>query len=301
MSKIIKSILDHLECKGFKGEIVKNKRLSNLEGELKKKRDSGVLHKELDNEYLSGFDYSLKEKHPDGSIFIVAIPQPQKQVAFTVAGQIYHLFIPPTYIHNVDDTVKDIILQYLRPSGYHLYNIDIPKKLLAVRSGLAIYGKNNITYVPGMGSFFRLCAFGTDLISPEDNWGDLRVLDNCANCKACQKICPTNAIRNDRFQIYAERCLTFYNERNTTFPDWINPDWHNCLVGCMHCQRICPVNLEFKDWVSEGDCFSEEETMEIHDGKTQTELTQDTMAKLRRLNLLDYLEQLPRNLSALCN
>jgi epoxyqueuosine reductase len=32
----------------------------------------------------------------------------------------------------------------------------LPLKSLAVRSGLAAYGRNNVCYVPGMGSFLEL-------------------------------------------------------------------------------------------------------------------------------------------------
>jgi len=35
----------------------------------------------------------------------------------------------------------------------------VPIDRLAVRGGLATYGRNNVTYVPGMGSFHRLSAF----------------------------------------------------------------------------------------------------------------------------------------------
>jgi epoxyqueuosine reductase len=36
-------------------------------------------------------------------------------------------------------------------------------KRLAVRSGLARYGRNNVTYVEGMGSFLELSASLTDM------------------------------------------------------------------------------------------------------------------------------------------
>ena len=45
--------------------------------------------------------------------------------------------------------------------------------------------------------------------------------------------CPTKAIRQDRFLISAEQCLTFFNEKPDDFPEWVNPVWHNCLIGCM--------------------------------------------------------------------
>ena len=42
-------------------------------------------------------------------------------------------------------------------------------KLAAVRSGLAQYGRNNICYVEGMGSFFSFHAYLTDRVFEEDH------------------------------------------------------------------------------------------------------------------------------------
>ena len=73
----------------------------------------------------------------------------------------------------------------------------MPWKLLAVRSGLAQYGKNNITFIQGLGSFYRLVAFISDLPCAEDNWGEFKSLDDCRNCDACTKACPSGAIGPD--------------------------------------------------------------------------------------------------------
>jgi len=182
----------------------------------------------------------------------------------------------------------------------------LPVKLLAVRSGLGAYGKNNICYVPGMGSFHRLVAFYSDLPCPEDNWQELQMLERCQNCSACVRHCPTGAIpsaqlrtgTSERFLLRAERCITFHNERagDFPFPAWLDPSWHNCLVGCLDCQRICPQNKDFLEWVEEGAEFSREETALLLEGVPLDQLPAETGRKLEQLDLIEYFDALPRNL-----
>ena len=46
-----------------------------------------------------------------------------------------------------------------------------PLKPLAVRLGLVRYGRNNVTYAPGMGSYIQLLGYLTDASLPlPDGW-----------------------------------------------------------------------------------------------------------------------------------
>lgn len=65
---------------------------------------------------------------------------------------------------------------------------------------------------------------------------------DCSSCFACLAACPTQAIQEDRFLLHAERCLVYANESLDPWPDWVPPDGHHCLVGCMRCQEVCPQN-----------------------------------------------------------
>ena len=120
-----------------------------------------------------------------------------------------------------------ILAEVLESGGYRAAKAVLPKKLLAVRSGLAAYGKNNITYVPGMGSFHGLVAVFSDLPAPEGTWRDAEMMEACHKCAACRRHCPTGAIDADRFLLRAERCLTFHNEKpvDVPFPGWIDAAW----------------------------------------------------------------------------
>ena len=57
---------------------------------------------------------------------------------------------------------EEILSRILGKKDHSVDRAILPMKLLAVRSGLAKYGKNNICYINGIGSFTRLEAFYTD-------------------------------------------------------------------------------------------------------------------------------------------
>jgi epoxyqueuosine reductase len=209
------------------------------------------------------------------------------------------VIIPPTYNFAIDNDVADLLKADLEPQGYQLQKVRLPDKLLAVRSGLAQYGKNNISYVKGMGSFQRPVVFISDLPCEADSWGEPTVLEQCEKCSACMKACPTDAIGSDRFQLYAERCLTFHNERPNDFPDWLSPAWHNCLVGCMICQKVCPANKDVVKWIEAGASFDDEETELILKGVSEERLPREASEKLKKQGMMRYYDVLGRNLRVL--
>ncbi|MFC1619820.1 4Fe-4S double cluster binding domain-containing protein [Candidatus Neomarinimicrobiota bacterium] len=296
-------LMARLERMGYQGRIVPVRRVEELRRTYADHQDTGHLDEELSREWLNGFDFQLPERLPQGSVILIAIPQPEQRVTFSLtgrfAGRELTTVMPPTYHHGVDNKVRKVLRDILELNAYQLFDTNLPKKLLAVRSGLAQYGRNNITYVSGMGSYYRLILFASDLPATDDVWQAAQAMEICTRCTACMKSCPTGAISEDRFLLRAELCLTFHNERKMGFPDWIDPDWHHCLVGCLRCQWSCPENKQYINRVADGGTFSAEETLDILGGKSQAELAEHTLAKLRKNYLMDYFEQLPRNLRAL--
>ena len=101
----------------------------------------------------------------------------------------------------------------------------------------------------------------------------------------------------------AGRCLTFRNEKpgSVPFPAWLDPAWHNCLVGCMICQWVCLENREFPGWIEEGAEFSEGETALLLEGVPPDQLPAALMEKLARWDLVDLLDVIPRNLGVSCD
>jgi len=293
-------LLNALENGGCKGKILSVGHIHDLKSAIDTHYQQGAFDEEFFAEELDGFDFSAAESLRDTkSLIILAAPQPQVRVTFESAGKELPCIIPPTYSHATDRKIENLLRSQLEPSGYRVKKAVVPWKLLAVHSGLARYGKNNITYVEGMGSFYRLVAFISDLPCTEDCWGELQTLKECSECDACTKACPGGAIGPDRFLLHAERCITFHNERPGDFPDWLNPAWHHCLVGCMVCQKVCPVNKDFRKGVVEGPVFSGEETAAIKDGKPPDQLPRGAVRKLEALDMIEYRKVLGRNLNML--
>jgi len=235
------------------------------------------------------------------SILLIATPAPLRTVTFHFKGKAHEFVVPPTYgsAAQVIRRLRNILKDGRKSTPFRLAAAFPPLKLLAVRSGLAMYGRNNVTYVPEFGSFHKLTAFYSDLEAPDVGWGEKRVLPKCDKCKACVSACPTGAIPKDRFLLRAERCLSFMNERTSkhAFPAWIKPEWHNAIVGCMTCQRACPYDRRFMNKIETGESFSEEETEYLLKGKYSGNKATALRRKLERADL--DISTFPRNLEAL--
>jgi epoxyqueuosine reductase len=300
VSQITRQIRSSLTQRGYTGRIVSINHLADLENEINEGHNQGLFNDTFYEERLNYFVFRIPKDSPHvKSIIITSAPQPQKKVIFNKEGKAYHLVIPPTYSLDTDKKVENILSEILDQEGYRLYPALLPVKILAARSGLVKYGRNNITYAETAGSSHRLKAFLSDLPAIEDTWFEPQLMEPCQQCTACIKKCPTGAITPDRFLIRAEKCLTFHNERKADFPDWIDSAWHNCLIGCMECQLCCPANVELFNWYEQTAQFTDEETESILRGIPCNQLPQTVIGKLESIYLLDDLELIPRNLSVL--
>lgn len=296
-TNLIENFYSKLESQGIKVKITSIRHLNDLEKEIDGKHKAKFFNEDFFRKWLSQFKFYIPETLRDAkSIIVTAAPQPQVRVTFTWKGKSYPLIIPPTYFYHTDRQVQAGLEEVLKPHGYKIEKLALPMKFLAVSCGLAQYGRNNITYIEGLGSFYRLKGYFTDLPFEEDPWFEPRVMDACTHCKACEKGCPTGAIGGDRFMIRAEKCLTYLNEGEEAFPEWTDPAWHNCLVGCMKCQWACPQNIKFENWIEDRAVFAEAETGLLLKGGSKEELAAETIEKLEKTGLIDYLEMLPRNL-----
>jgi len=301
MKRFADELLLRLEERGYQGRIVSVQHLHDLQKEIKGRYRQGLFDKEFYHERLAWFDFRLPDSLPEAkSLIVVAVPRPQSQAVFMWKGESRELIIPPTYVayEETRKTVEDLLAGILNTSGYRVSRTKLPLKLLAVRSGLGLYGRNNICYVPRMGSFLQIVAVYSNLPCKKDSWREAQMMKRCVNCHACLLKCPTGAIPADRFLLRAERCVVFHNERKgeIPFPDWMNPSWHNCLVGCILCQKVCPENKDFLQWFEGKEEFSQEETALLLEGAILDQLPVDTVSKLKKLELIEYLDNLQRNL-----
>jgi epoxyqueuosine reductase len=287
---------------GRAARIISIHHLDDLERNITGLRGGGLLAEEFNLEEFAGFNFKPPADLPDAhSIIVIAYPQFPIRFNFTRNGIQKSFLVPPGYIQqNKNDQLHaETILTHLEQHGWQMKYASLPKKLTAVCSGLGEYGRNNIVYVKGMGSFLRLVTYHSDMPCKEDEWREPVYMERCKDCRACRKACPTGAIGEDRFLLHAERCITWWNEKSSDveFPGWIQPEWHNCLVGCMLCQFICPENKPYIDIFNEGPCFSEEETNWFLSGQPLEELPLKSQDKLNHAGLVDYYE--PRNFRVL--
>ncbi len=278
--------------------------LPELQREIETRRDQGQFDLEFARTYLYRFKFAPPDELKDAkSIIVVAMPRPITKAIFNWQGKKRVFILPPTYTAYDEKRlhVERLVAQAVGREGYRVATPNLPLKLLANRTGLVMYGKNNIAYAQGMGSFMRLTAVYSDMPCESDNWQEPKIMPRCRNCDLCQTACPTGAISADRFLLHAERCLTFRNEMKgqIPFPAWIKPEWHNCIVGCIRCQAACPENKPYLNVVGETVEFTEQETKLMLAGTLPAQLPADTVAKMKSLSLLDYINELPRNLGAL--
>jgi epoxyqueuosine reductase len=300
----VESLSDRMAKLGFSVRVVSAKRLEDLGRAIEDQHAQGLFDTGFFEERLAGFRFGVPDDLPDArSLIVVGYRDPNVRFTFEWKGKAVPALVPSTYIHWIerDARAKQALAGLVEAEGYTLVEAKVPKKLLAVRSGLAKYGRNNITYAEDLGSYYRLAVFISDLPCEDDTWVEPTLMDRCNDCSACVRACPTGAIDADRFLLRAERCITFWNEKpdGIPFPDWLEASWHNCVVGCLHCQRVCPENPSVSDACEEGVTFSEEETRLLLEGGHRDTLPAGLVQKLEESDLLPELDTLPRNLGVI--
>jgi epoxyqueuosine reductase len=301
MSSIPEELIASLEKLGCKAKIVSISHINEMRDELFALRDSNMIDKKLYKDMLSGMEFNKGNTLKNAkSIIVIAAPQIISKANFQYKGNTYSLNLPPTYVaDDIRSKVKEVMDEISSKNGFKFQGTKLPQKQLAVKSGIAKYGKNNITYIDGMGSFHVLMSFYTDLDLINDSWQVAEVDSDCTNCSICLKNCPTGAISENRFLINAEKCITFFNEYEDDFPQWVKPEWHNSLVGCMSCQLKCPKNSAFVNKFNVIATFTEEETNMFLDKVSFESLAENTVKKLDDIGMTSNYSFLGRNIRIL--
>ena len=235
--------------------------------------------------YIGNFRFHPPKELPGArSLVIIAIPQRICAVTFRVDGGQREVLIPTGYVDQgvPAQTIQDRVRRdVLGGRGRLFVPLKLPQKILAVRSGLAEYGRNNITFVEGYGSFHELRGYWTDRDLP-DHWRPLRLMRECKGCSICLKACPTRAFANREFVLDAGKCLTLYNELEDPFPAWIPSSAHHTLVGCLRCQYTCPGNRDHIHEVERLAEIPEAETRFLLSGMRDPKLEKAIMDRLPR-------------------
>jgi epoxyqueuosine reductase len=299
MNEVIHKIHKGMNQSEYKAETISMMHLTEVQEAVGKLVRQGLLSSQLHEKWH--FYLQTNKDLPEArTIIAVAMPQSITRIRFEWKGIGYPADVAPTYFKKADESrAEEILNNVLEAVGYKVVRAHLALKTLAVRSGLARYGRSNISYIPGMGSFCRLIAFYTDWPSEEDHWQESKAMKDCEDCALCRENCPTGSIPVDRFLIHAENCLGFLNEGEPDFPYWVQlqPDWRNAFIGCMRCQFVCPVNKPYLHKTVAGPSFSEEETGLILNKTPWEKLSPETQWKLD--DVYGIYPLLARNLSAL--
>jgi epoxyqueuosine reductase len=291
------TVLHNLRNMGYKATIVSIENIIEVKRNFNKLVLNNIIDKEFYQKELSNFFKFMPDSA--SSILIIAFPSLITNVYFELRGKNIKTIIPPHYIHKTSTkNIIDILNKKIGLNNYMAIKNNLPLKYLAVKSGLGKYGKNNICYVEGMGSYLRLAGFFLRDKAQADTWKDFTMLERCKTCTNCIKICPTKAITGDRFIIRAERCLTYFNEDEKNFPSWIKKEWHNSLVGCIKCQKVCPENKDFNNRIEAEYQFDEFETENILKHKSAEGLDKNTIKKINKIGLENDIFILSRNLGS---
>lgn len=295
-------LTDVLNQFGYQARIVKVERLQALREEIARLHEEGAFGAEFYSQELSWLEYDASRLPGAGSVIVVAMPQPSFRLTFHWQSMPREVILPPTYaFYEIDQKLEALVERALQGEAHSLSMIHPPLKLLAARSGLSRYGRNNITYVEGMGSFNRLVAWAIDLPAPEDSWQEAERMPECDHCARCLKACPTGCIEAGRRMVRAEACMTHINESGEPFPEWVDSAWVNAMMGCMACQAACPQNKSFLEPADWEDSLDEAETALLLGRAPLESLSEKTREALKKLSMLRYYETgaLSRNLKIL--
>lgn len=274
-------------------------RLPQLKADIQEQLDSGVLTTEFIAPYRSLQTFAAPEWAAKGSIAVVANPSPRSVLVLNHGGRRVEAVVPPHYIGNA---ILENNKKALEEAGAGRFEwARLPSKTLAARTGLCRYGRNNVCYTEGMGSYLRLDQYYVEADLWADHWQEREAMPQCSNCRLCLEACPTGTILCERFAIEATRCLTLHNESTEPFAGWIEARWHNAVIGCMRCQEACPVNRPHLEKVENRVELTGEETALVLAGADFDGLPTELQVKLRSLELNDLYGLLPRNLGALIN
>ena len=284
-------------------------RFRELQAEYDKSLASPLYSRAKDfRDQVAPLSFKIPADFPTAkSVVVVAAFTKSMYARFTVDGAQLRLLVPPQYYADDMNAAKlcgIVQKEIVKNTNNRIVDISdsVPLKLLAARSGLGLYGKNNLIFVDGMGSYNLLYAFLTDYAFADDNWTQLYILDHCRRCDRCDRSCPTACFVRGSFPINIDKCVTLYNEKPGAFPNWMLRSSHTALIGCLRCQDSCPVDGGFAGISEMLEDVSEDETRKILKGMADDALLKSLQRKLRQFPATASREVFPiltRNLSVL--
>lgn len=304
--KIEKTVLDWAKNRGYRVAAGGLELLEEVRSSLQNRRDKGEIEEVFFRNNLDKFSYleGCRLKNPQ-SIMIIAVPRPAHILTFTLGRKTIETILPPTYVRYRDifRDVREDLEMAASAHNFHLEILSAPLKALANRLGLILYGRNNIGYIDGLGSYFQLVGLVSDQRIDEigKRTGPAqKLLPRCQECRICTKACPTGAIAEDRFLLHAEKCYTLSSESPEPIPEDLKTPSAKCLIGCLKCQQACPENRGSLRYEEASVSFDSEETTALIGKEGGSERAMSRVhAKFLRLGLTESIQIFARNLEQL--
>ena len=165
------AVLEAAAAAGWTAAVVDAARLDDVRGRVAGVLASGELPGPTAGHLADETSFSWPEQLPrPRSVVVAATPRPLTRATLTVHGEPREVAVPPHYAgyYSVPDGLVTAVGAALAPLGYAAARFEPPLKTLAACAGLARYGRNNISYVPGLGSYLMLAACASDAPPPDD-------------------------------------------------------------------------------------------------------------------------------------
>ena len=165
--------------------IISKEFLNNLKEELQAFKSNESLNNfqkwilnDLYDFNLPNTDFTIE------SILLIAVPHPfYSKILMQYNNKQYNCL--SLVSSDFDQTRKNVQTASEDFQFKFIETDNLPLKRLAVQSGLALYGRNNITYVEGLGSSLSYIAFFTTLLPKEISWRPVRRAFSCRHCRLC--------------------------------------------------------------------------------------------------------------------
>jgi epoxyqueuosine reductase len=278
--------------------------LEEVRRSLQRRRESGEIDAAFYRENLDVFtDLAGVPLENPRSVVIVAVPALAHVLTFVVGDKKMETILPPTYLHYRKKfaEVRDDLAKALAGSGFRVELLNAPLKALGNRLGLLSYGRNNVGYIEGLGSYFQLIGLVSDMPIDGESAPPVpteKLLPRCEKCRICAAACPTGAIDKERILIHADKCYTLFSESMHPIPESLKPPSPKCLIGCLRCQELCPEDKGLLRQKCAPVAFDAEETEAFLGMKPAADgpAFDRALAKFRKLGLSEGLPVFRRNL-----
>jgi len=252
--------------RGFRAAVGGISLLDDVRNTLQRRREAGEIEAGFYRDNLESFTWldGIPLENPQ-SIIVVAVPIPASILTFTAGDKTIKTILPPTYVRyrKTFRDIRDDISGALSGSGFRTELLNAPLKALGSRLGLLRYGRNNVGYIDGLGSYFQLVGLVSDMPFDDEIPAprlEETLLRRCGKCRICAAACPTGAIEKERILIHAEKCYTLFSESANPIPEGLMPPSPKCIIGCLRCQELCPENKGLLRYENAAVSFDAEET-----------------------------------------